>query len=250
MRAIEGKIVVLGAQGVEKTSLIERYISKLSSKDVAPTIGASFHIVKLVIDEIKVKLQVWDTAGQERFRAMAPMYYRNANAALLIFDIANYSSFADVKMWVMELQKNVQEPMVLTLIGNKTDLSDVRTVSRDEAYLFAVSINGNYLETSTVTEQGIEQVFMTTALGLLRLAENRTYGTSIKRYESVESVSTYCSSLDFLESPHNNSNAVHLGIAVDASVEATGGIGRLETPSWSIDHIAHGYEHKSGWCCY
>lgn len=56
--------------------------------------------------------------------------------------------------------------------------------------------------------------------------------------------------LDFLENPHNNSNAVHLGIAVDASVEATGGIGRLETPSWSIDHIAHGYEHKSGWCCY
>lgn len=85
--------------------------------------------------------------------------------------------------------------MILTLIGNKTDLSDERAVSRDEAYLFATSINGNYLETSTVTEQGIEQVFMTTALGLLRLAENRTYGSSIKRYESVESVSTYCSSL-------------------------------------------------------
>lgn len=84
---------------------------------------------------------------------------------------------------------------MITLIGNKTDLSDERTVSRDEAYLFATSINGNYLETSTVTEQGLEQVFMTTALGLLRLAENRTYGTSIKRYESVESLSTYCSSL-------------------------------------------------------
>lgn len=89
--------------------------------------------------------------------------------------------------------------MVLTLIGNKTDLSDERAVSRDEAYLFASSINGNYLETSTVTEQGIEQVFMTTALGLLRLAENRTYGTSIKRYESVESISTYCSSLGNIE---------------------------------------------------
>lgn len=146
---------------------------------------------------------------------MAPMYYRNSNAALLIFDIANYNTFIDVKMWVAELQKyvfrfekilsgilqfrsihrNVQEPMILTLIGNKTDLSDQRAVSRDEAYLFATSINGNYLETSTVTEQGIEQVFMTTALGLVRLAENRIYGTSIKRYESVESVSTYCSSL-------------------------------------------------------
>lgn len=94
--------------------------------------------------------------------------------------------------------------MILTLIGNKTDLNDERAVSRDEAFLFASSINGNYFETSTITEQGVEQVFMTTALGLLRLAENRTYGSSIKRYESVESVSTYCSSLgkrwmDFIE---------------------------------------------------
>lgn len=45
-------------------------------------------------------LQVWDTAGQERFRAMAPMYYRNANAALLVFDITQEHSFDAVRMWV------------------------------------------------------------------------------------------------------------------------------------------------------
>ncbi|KAJ6641305.1 Ras-related protein Rab-5C, partial [Pseudolycoriella hygida] len=245
-----GEDTSLSEKGVGKTSVIERYISKLSSTDVAPTIGASFHIVKLVLDDTKVKLQVWDTAGQERFRAMAPMYYRNSNAALLIFDISNYNTFVDVKVWVAELQKNVQEPMVLTLIGNKTDLCDERAVSRDEAFLYATSINGNYFETSTVTEQGIEQVFTTTALGLLRLAENRIAGTSIKRYESLDSVAMCGSSLDLLESPQDNLNSVHLGISVDASVEATGGVGRLETPSWSIDHIAHGYEHKLGWCCY
>jgi GTPase SAR1 and related small G proteins len=44
--------------------------------------------------------QVWDTAGQERFRSMAPMYYRNANAALLVFDITQYHSFAAIKTWV------------------------------------------------------------------------------------------------------------------------------------------------------
>lgn len=47
-----------------------------------------------------VALQVWDTAGQERFRSMAPMYYRGANAALIVFDITNYSTFSDVKSWV------------------------------------------------------------------------------------------------------------------------------------------------------
>lgn len=91
--------------GVGKTSLIEQYISKLHSKDIAPTIAASFFICKLVMDDVKVKMQVWDTAGQERFRAMAPMYYRNANAALLVFDISTYSTFTEVKVWVKELQK-------------------------------------------------------------------------------------------------------------------------------------------------
>lgn len=52
---------------------------------------------------MKVKMQVWDTAGQERFRAMAPMYYRNANAALLVFDISKYNSFIEIKSWVQEL---------------------------------------------------------------------------------------------------------------------------------------------------
>lgn len=50
-------------------------------------------------------MQVWDTAGQERFRAMAPLYYRNANAALLVFDISQYASFTDIKNWVRELER-------------------------------------------------------------------------------------------------------------------------------------------------
>jgi Ras-related protein Rab-21 len=44
--------------------------------------------------------KVWDTAGQERFRAMAPMYYRNANAALIVFDITQYDTFQSMKDWV------------------------------------------------------------------------------------------------------------------------------------------------------
>jgi GTPase SAR1 family protein len=44
--------------------------------------------------------KVWDTAGQERFRSMAPMYYRNANAALIVFDITQYDTFQAMKDWV------------------------------------------------------------------------------------------------------------------------------------------------------
>lgn len=98
-------------------------------------------------------MQIWDTAGQERFKAMAPLYYRNANAALLIFDLTSHASFEEVKSWILELQKNVQEPMFLLLVGNKSDLVDKRAVSKEEAFVYAHSIGAKFLESSVVLDQ-------------------------------------------------------------------------------------------------
>lgn len=60
---------------------------------------------------------------------MAPMFYRNANAALLVFDITLRASFESMQGWVQELKRNVEEAMVLVVVGNKTDLLDKREVS-------------------------------------------------------------------------------------------------------------------------
>lgn len=60
---------------------------------------------------------------------MAPMFYRNANAALLVFDITSTETFENMKGWVQELKGNVLEPMVLVVVGNKIDLADQRQVS-------------------------------------------------------------------------------------------------------------------------
>ena len=62
---------------------------------------------KLTVNKKNVKLQIWDTAGQERFRAMAPMYYRGAHAAILVFDVTDMKSFATMKGWVSELIENL-----------------------------------------------------------------------------------------------------------------------------------------------
>lgn len=79
--------------------------------------------------------------------------------------------------------------MILTLVGNKIDLEKKRAVSREEAFLYASSINGSYFETSAINGgRGIEQVFISTARGLLRIAESSTDCSSIKRYESTDSI--------------------------------------------------------------
>nr|XP_023025717.1 ras-related protein RABF2a-like [Leptinotarsa decemlineata] len=128
MKHIVGKVVVLGYQGVGKTATVTRYVENTFTENNAPTVGASFFSVKIKLEDHLVTLQIWDTAGQERFKAMAPMFYRNANAALLVFDITSASSFESMQSWVQEVKRNVEETMVLCVVGNKTDLNDQRTV--------------------------------------------------------------------------------------------------------------------------
>ncbi|XP_021938344.1 ras-related protein RabJ isoform X2 [Zootermopsis nevadensis] len=142
------------------------------SRHMSPTIGASFFTCKLNVEDMRVKLQVWDTAGQERFRSMAPMYYRNANAALIVFDITQYYTFEAMKVWVKELQRNVVECLVLSVVGNKTDLESQRQVPTEEAVQYAASIGGSYFESSALHDEGIEDVFLSTAIRLIRLSRD------------------------------------------------------------------------------
>ncbi|XP_063595881.1 uncharacterized protein LOC134772740 [Penaeus indicus] len=171
MKTIGAKVVVLGSQGVGKTSLVTRYETKTFSRNTSSTIGASFSNIEIIINDTKVKMQVWDTAGQERFRSMAPMYYRGAHAALLVFDITKLQTYNDIQSWVHELSSRVGEGLMLVLVGNKCDLDQCRVVARDVAQQYAASIGAIFLETSAMDETGIEEMFEIVATEMLRKAD-------------------------------------------------------------------------------
>ncbi|WWC86875.1 uncharacterized protein L201_001754 [Kwoniella dendrophila CBS 6074] len=131
---LEAKVVLLGSQGVGKTSLILRYTTRTFSPVPAPaTIGSSLHARKLVHDGTRVKLQIWDTAGQERFRSMAPIYYRGAHVCVLVYDISDRQSFEDVRSWLEELGRTVPKETVIFVVGAKIDLEKNRAVTFEEA---------------------------------------------------------------------------------------------------------------------
>lgn len=77
---------------------------------------------------------IWDTAGQERFHALGPIYYRDANGALLVYDITDRDSFTKVRNWVKELRKIVGKNIVLVIAGNKSDLEKQRQVIMNALY--------------------------------------------------------------------------------------------------------------------
>ena len=96
--------------------------------DTKSTIAAAFMTKRVVVNGRKLRLQIWDTAGQERFRSMAPMYYRGASGAVLVYDVTNSESLDAVRAWVQELRNNSDDEMVISLAGNKCDLASNREV--------------------------------------------------------------------------------------------------------------------------
>ena len=72
------------------------------------TIGAAFLTQTVCLDDTTVKFEIWDTAGQERYHSLAPMYYRGAQAAIVVYDITNADTFERAKSWVKELQRQVE----------------------------------------------------------------------------------------------------------------------------------------------
>ena len=83
------QLVLLGESAVGKSSLVLRFVKGQFHEYQESTIGAAFLTQTICLDEATVKFEIWDTAGQERYHSLAPMYYRGAQAAIVVYDITN-----------------------------------------------------------------------------------------------------------------------------------------------------------------
>eukprot|EP00118_Oscarella_pearsei_P003197 m.13374 g.13374 ORF g.13374 m.13374 type:complete len:210 (+) comp24745_c0_seq2:105-734(+) len=154
------KVVLLGEGCVGKTSLVVRYCeNKFNDKHVT-TLQASFLTKKLNIGGRRVTLNIWDTAGQERFHALGPIYYRDSNGAILVYDITDEDSFQKVQKWVKELRKMLGSDICLCIVGNKIDLEKNRHVSQSEAENYAEAVGAKHCQTSAKLNRGIDDLFL------------------------------------------------------------------------------------------
>ncbi|KAI8380724.1 ras family-domain-containing protein [Blakeslea trispora] len=161
------KLVLLGESAVGKSSLVSRYVNKEYVENREPTIGAAFLTQKCNAKDRVIKYEIWDTAGQERFHSLAPMYYRNAQAAIVVYDMTKASTLVKAKSWVKELQRQANTDIVIALVGNKLDLCDTqedqeeeeRQVPREDAQAYADEAGLLFFETSAKSAQNVEEVF-------------------------------------------------------------------------------------------
>jgi Ras-related protein Rab-11A len=155
------KIVVIGDSAVGKSQILSRFSRNEFCFDSKSTIGVEFQTRTLNINSKLIKAQIWDTAGQERYRAVTSAYYRGALGAMLVYDITKRHSFDNVAKWVEELQAHSDNPnIVITLIGNKADLVDLRAVPPEDAVEFAKEQSLCFFETSALTGDNVETAFV------------------------------------------------------------------------------------------
>ncbi|XP_026713426.1 ras-related protein Rab-43 [Athene cunicularia] len=114
-------------------------------------------------------LQIWDTAGQERFRTITQSYYRSANGAILAYDISKRGSFLSIPRWIEDVRKYAGSNIVQLLIGNKSDLSDLREVQLEEAQSLAEHYDNIIcaIETSAKDSSNVEEAFVKMATELM-----------------------------------------------------------------------------------
>lgn len=111
-------------------SLLLRFTEDNFDPELTLTIGVDFKTKKLQVDGNTVKLAIWDTAGQERFRTLTPSYYRDAQGAILVYDVNSYSTFAKLENWLNELETySTKSGIVKMIVGNKIDLVRRRLVT-------------------------------------------------------------------------------------------------------------------------
>lgn len=176
------KLVLLGEAAVGKSSLVLRFVSNDFQENKEPTIGAAFLTQKCTVNDRTIKFEIWDTAGQERFANLAHLYYRNAQAALVVYDVTKPASFIKARHWMKELKEQSTKNITIALIGNKYDLimdetsgeeiDGARKVSIEEGKQLADEEGAVFFETSAKTSYNVNEVFMNIAETILEKMDN------------------------------------------------------------------------------
>ena len=163
------KLIFLGDQSVGKSCILNRFINDSFSEDYQATIGLDFQSKNVQIDNQDIHLLLFDTAGEEKFRSLIPMYTRDANIVLMVYDVTCKESLANLSEWLVDLKNLNMDEVIFAVVGNKIDLSDKREVSLEDGQKFAREHNFLFQEVSAKTGEGFSELFYKNLLEQIRI---------------------------------------------------------------------------------
>ena len=111
------KVILVGDTGVGKTCIIYRYIHDVFNDNTFSTITASYEQKTITLNENKIQFEIWDTCGQEKYRDIANIFFKDAGAAILVYDSTSRNSFNEMKeYWYNKVKENSPEDISMYYI--------------------------------------------------------------------------------------------------------------------------------------
>ena len=155
------KLIIIGDTGVGKSCLMKRVMSNEFMSEHKVTIGVEFGSYGIKMDNKVVKMQIWDTAGQESYKSVTRIFYRGAHIVFLTYDMTRAETFNNLKEWHNEITLHASPEVIIYLVGNKADETDLKQVTIEQAIKFAEEKRiKKVFETSAKTGSTVEEVFM------------------------------------------------------------------------------------------
>ena len=162
MEPESAKVVLLGEAGVGKTCIIKQFVENKFEQNILSSLSAQFISKTIEYQDFgrAIKFDIWDTVGQERFRSMAKIFYKDAKAIILVYDITSQKSFDALNnFWYDEIKNNSAGNPVYAVVGNKNDLYQNQQVDINEAKDFAKKLGAIFQLTSAKNGEGIAAIF-------------------------------------------------------------------------------------------
>jgi len=153
------KLIVVGNQNTGKSCILNRFVNETFDESYQATIGIDFFSKNVSIHGQDVRLILYDTAGQEKYRSLIPMYIRDTQIILLIYDITDRESFNSIPVWLKEVLNVKNTDVIFALIGNKMDLTAKREVSFEEGQKLASNNKFIFQEVSAKSGENFSKLF-------------------------------------------------------------------------------------------
>jgi small GTP-binding protein len=152
------KVVLVGEEGVGKTSLILRYVNNSFTESYIPTLGVNFMTKDLQTEGIR--LIIWDIGGQTAWKSKLPLYLSGADGAIITFDLTRINTFNAIEDWISKIQTITEQNIPFIVVGNKNDLKKDRKVKEKEAKDFLKKQKFSiYFESSAKTGEKVDIFF-------------------------------------------------------------------------------------------
>ena len=151
----------MGVSGVGKTSLIYSFELRCTMINQLSTMGLEekYGVYSLTDGSI-IGCTLLDTNGTERYRCLNEAYFKKADGCLIIYDITNKRSFEEIeKYYIPKLKEKCRKDIVVLLLGNKSDLEDMRKISYEEGSELALKYNFIFKEVSCLENINVVLIF-------------------------------------------------------------------------------------------